>query len=166
MNRWFMMMGVLWLSVSFSAYSFAGDATPQEVIQKVNEAIEYISKNGDKVLPEFNDINGKWAWGGTYVFIMKCENTALATHPVSPKLIGRDLSSLKDQNGNYFFSQMCEVAKNPKGGWIEYLWPKPGEEKPSRKISFCKSIPGMPYQPGAGIYDNTISIEELNKLLK
>lgn len=147
--------------------AFSGDtATPEEVIKKVNEAVAYVAKEGDRVFPEFNDPNGKWVWGGTYVFIMRCDGTALVTHPVKPKLIGRDLSGLKDKNGNYFFAQLCEVGKTKNGGWVEYLWPKPGEKEPSRKISFCRQIPGTPYQAGAGLYDEAVSMADLNKLTR
>ena len=142
-------------------------ATAQEVIQKVSEAVEYISKAGESCFKEFNDPNGKWVWGGTYVFIMKCDPfPSLVTHPIKPKLIGKDLSKLKDKTGNYFFIQLCEVTKMPKGGWVEYLWPKPGEKKASRKLSFCRQIPGTTYQAGAGIYDDSISMEKLNNMVK
>ena len=142
-------------------------ASAQEVVQKVNEAAEYIGKTGESVFGEFNDPQGKWVWGGTYVFIMKCEPfPSLVTHPIKPKLIGKDLSKLKDKTGNYFFIQLCDVTQNPEGGWVEYLWPKPGEKKPSRKISYCLNIPGTPYSAGAGLYDDSISLEELDKLLK
>ena len=98
---------------------------------------------------------------------MKCEPfPSLVTHPIKPKLIGKDLSKLKDKNGNYFFIQLCEATKNPKGGWVEYLWPKPGEKKHSRKISYCRNIPGTPYEAGAGIYNDSITLDELEKLLK
>ena len=142
-------------------------ATAQEVIQKVYEAVEYISKVGESGFKEFNDPNSKWVWGGTYVFIMKCEPfPGLVTHPIKPKLIGKDLSKLTDKTGNYFFIQLCEVTTKPKGGWVEYLWPKPGEKEASRKISFCRQIPGTPYQAGAGLYDESISMEELNQMAK
>lgn len=147
---------------------YAGEqATAQDVIQKVSEAVEYIGKVGESGLKEFNDPNGKWVWGGTYVFIMKCEPfPSLVTHPIKPKLIGKDLSKLKDKTGNYFFIQLCEATTKPKGGWVEYLWPKPGEKEASRKISYCRQIPGTPYQAGAGLYDESISMEELNKMAK
>jgi cytochrome c len=144
--------------------SAASDATPQEVMAKVKEAVSLVSSKGEACFPEFDDPTGKWVWGGTYVFIMKCDETMLATHPIKPKLIGRDLSTIKDKYGNYFFSQMCEEAKKPEGGWTEYYWPKPGETEQSRKISFVLPIPGTPYQAGAGLYDNTISIDELKKM--
>lgn len=157
------LLGITWIFSSFSQAT-AADATPQEVVSKVKEAVSLVSAKGEACFPEFNDPNGKWIWGGTYVFIMKCDGTMLATHPIKPKLIGRDLSTMKDKFGNYFFSQMCETAKNSGGGWTEYYWPKPGETEQSRKISYVLPIPGTPYQAGAGIYDDSITIEALKQL--
>lgn len=150
--------------LSFPSIVKAQDATPQELIAKVKQAAELVKNKGEASFPDFDDPNGPWVFGGTYVFIMKCDETKLATHPIKPKLIGRDLSTIKDKFGNYFFSQMCEASKNPKGGWTEYYWPKPGEKQQSRKISFTIPIPGTPYQAGAGLYDDTISVEELKRL--
>ena len=168
MRKLFVVLFGVVVSVFLNSPLQAGDsATAQEVVQKVNEAIAYVGKTGKSKFTEFNDQKGKWEWGGTYVFVMKCEPfPSLVTHPIKPKLIGRDLSKLKDKTGNYFFIQLCDVTKNPKGGWVEYLWPKPGEKKSSRKISYCRNIPGTPYQAGAGIYDDSISLEDLNKLSK
>jgi hypothetical protein len=152
---------------SFTQPAIAGEATPQEVVQKVQEAANYIVQKGNSVLDEFNDKTGRWVWGGTYVFVMKCSPfPSLATHPIKPGLIGKDLSGLKDKTGNYFFIQLCDAASKPKGGWVEYLWPKPGEKEPSRKISFCLAIPGSEYQVGAGIYDEDVSLEELEGMVK
>lgn len=156
---------VFCLAVSVSA---ADMATPAEIIKKVQEASAVVQKKGKAGFEEFNDPNGKWVWGGTYVFIMQCSDAkvTLATHPIKPGLIGKDLAGLKDKTGNYFFLQLCEAAKSPKGGWTEYLWPKPGEKKASRKISYTVQIPGTSYQAGAGIYDDTVSLEKLQGMLK
>jgi len=151
----------------FTQPALAEDATPQEVLQKVQEAANYISQKGPSVFEEFNDKGGRWVWGGTYVFVMKCSPfPSLATHPIKPGLIGKDLSGLKDKTGNYFFIQLCDAASKPKGGWVEYLWPKPGEKNPSRKISFCLAVPGSEYQVGAGIYDEDVSLEKLEAMIK
>ena len=56
--------------------------------------------------------------------------------------------------------------KDPNGVWVEYWWEKLGEEKPARKISFMVQVPGQPFQVTAGIYDDSTSVEELNKSLK
>jgi signal transduction histidine kinase len=43
-------------------------------------------------------------------------------------------------------------ARDPDGGWLEYPFPKPGEEQPSRKITYMLAVPGTPYVVGAGVY--------------
>jgi signal transduction histidine kinase len=73
---------------------------------------------------------------------------------------------MKDKKDNLFFLQFCDVAKEPKGGWVEYWWPKVGEEKASRKITYILSVPGTKYQVGAGVYDDGLSSESLKALIK
>ncbi|MBF0118405.1 MAG: cache domain-containing protein [Desulfobacterales bacterium] len=158
--------GIVFIFLFISFNTYAGEkTTPEEVILKVKEAAKFMEKAGEAGLQEFNIEKGKWAWADTYVFVMKCDEVALYGHP-NPKLLKKDLSQLKDKNGNYFFVQLCDAAKNPKGGWIEYLWPKPGEKESSRKLSFVLQVPGSIYQVGAGIYDDNVKLENLNKLLK
>ncbi len=141
-------------------------ATPQEVIQKVQEAAKFLAEKKEAGLEEFNKKNGRWVWKDTYVFVFNCEKGTAAAHPIKPKLVGKNLLGVKDIKGNLFFVQLCEVAKKPKGGWVEYWWPKPGEKTPSRKITYILQVEGTPYQVGAGVYDDTISLDELNKMLE
>ncbi|QTA80056.1 Single Cache domain-containing protein [Desulfonema limicola] len=139
-------------------------ATPQEVIQKVKEASEFLSKAGEEGLKEFMDKNGRWVWKDTYIFIMYCKALTVTAHPIKPKLIGKNLMGLKDVTGKLFFAEFCKAEGNPKGLWVEYMWQKVDEKMPSRKISFLMQVPGTDYQAAAGIYDETISLEELNRL--
>lgn len=141
-------------------------ATPGEVIQKVGQAAEFLSKSGDEGLKEFGDPNGRWVWKDTYVWVLHCSKMTNAAHPLKPKLVGMDLAALKDIKGSYFFIKFCEAAKNEKGGWVEYYWPKKGERRPSRKISYILQVPGTEYQVGAGIYNDNTTIERLSNLIK
>ena len=61
--------------------------------------------------------------------------------------------------------ELCAMAKTPGGGWIEYVWPRPGGGEPMRKISYVVSVDGQPYQLGAGIYDDKQSLEQLERLI-
>ena len=55
----------------------------------------------------------------------------------------------------------CAAARKPGGGWFEYPFPKPGEERPSRKVAYMLAVPGTPYVVGAGVYDETVTLEQL-----
>ena len=47
-------------------------------------------------------------------------------HPMKPQLIGTDGSGFKDAHGFYLYQYAAQVAKTTGEGWMEYVWPKPG----------------------------------------
>jgi cytochrome c len=145
-----------------------GAATPQEVVNKVNEAVQYLN---DKGLAGFSDFNNnkdaRWVWKDSYVFVYSCRENVMIAHPLRPDLVGKPILQMKDDKDKALFKEMCKASARRDGGWVEYWWPKPGEGKASRKVSFVHSAPvsfKSDIQVGAGIYDDTMSVEDLNKL--
>ncbi|MCP3925960.1 MAG: calcium:proton antiporter [Desulfobacterales bacterium] len=162
----YLVLTIFLLSVCFTSSSFAASATAKDVIKYVKQAQKYLKKNGEKGLKAFNKKKGKWVFKDSYIFIYDCSKGQIQAHPIKPQLIGKSLMGLKDIKGNLFFVQMCNAAKKSKGGWTEYWWPKPGEKKPSRKLSLLVPVKGTRFQVGAGIYNDTKSVASLNKMLK
>jgi len=62
-------------------------------------------------------------------------------HPIRPELEGKDLASEHDPTGILLFVDMVEIVNRNGAGFIEYLWPKPGESIPVKKISYIKGVP-------------------------
>jgi len=144
--------------------------TPDEVIAKVEAAAAYLSEKGEAGLSDFNDPKSTWTWSGTYVFVFNCDAGIIAAHP-NNELIGVELGSRVDEKGNRYNLDLCEASKNPKGGWVEYWRPTDSMDAEAgemyrRKISYILKVPGQPYEVGAGIYEPTMTLEELNGLLK
>ena len=144
--------------------------TSDEVIAKVREAAAYLSEKGEAGLADFDNPEGPWTWGGTYVFVFNCNEGIIVAHP-NNDLIGVELDSRVDEKGNHYNLDLCEASKNPKGGWVEYWRPTDlmdaeGGEMYRRKISYMLKVPGQPYEVGAGIYEPTITVEELNEMLE
>jgi len=144
----------------------AGHATPDEVVAKVQEAADFLSKAGDDGLKEFMDKDGRWVWKDTYVWVIHAAKGTNAAHPIKAKLVGMQLMNIKDPNGKYFFAEFCDMANKSNGGWVDYMWPKVGEKKPSRKITYVLQVPNSPYQVAAGIYDDTATSSDLDKLIQ
>jgi signal transduction histidine kinase len=51
--------------------------------------------------------------------------------------------------------EFIETAKTKGSGWVDYMWPKPGEKNPSKKLSYVKrtKMPdGEMVIVGAGTY--------------
>src|SRR5208283_2977068 len=59
-------------------------------------------------------------------------------HPFKPELDGTDLRDFADPNGKHLFMEFVKVCKENKDGFVDYMWPKPGESKPVPKISYVK----------------------------
>lgn len=164
-------------SLFLSTLTIAGEkATPAEVIQKCQEAAEFLSEECAKG-PEAEKAaltymghkeNNRFVWKDTYVWVLccECEPKTDAAHPIKHQLVGADLSGIKDKQGSLFFLQFCKIANAPQGGWVEYWWPKLGQKKASRKITYILQVPGTKYQVGAGVYDDSISVAQLTKLIQ
>lgn len=143
-------------AMGLSAGAWAADAaTADEVVGKVKESAAAVTAGGAAALADFNDPKGKWAWKDTYVFVMDCKEGVMTAHP-SEKVRGAKMADvLKDKaTGKEFGAALCAAAaKGPKGGWVEYMWTKPGAEGNFRKVSYV--LPAGAYAVGAGVYDET-----------
>ena len=141
-------------AMGLSAGAWAADAaTADEVVAKVKASAAAVSAGGDAALADFNDPKGKWAWKDTYVFVMDCKAGVMTAHP-NEKVKGMKLADLKAKDGKDLGPALCAAAaKGPNGGWVEYMWTKPGAEGNFRKVSYV--LPAGAYAVGAGVYDET-----------
>jgi len=144
--------------------------TPAEVIAKVKEAAAFLSDQGEAGLAQFNDPDGPWSWKGTYVFVFDCGSGLIIGHP-SKDLVGTDLTTRVDKDGFKFNVALCAEAAKPNGGWVQYWRPTDsvdasGAAEFRRKVSYILAVPGRQMQVGAGIYEPTLTIDELNGMLK
>jgi cytochrome c len=131
---------------------------------KVRKAAALLAEQGAAGLAALRDSTSEFTWKDTYVFVVDCDADEVLANPAFPVRQGGDIKQHTDYNGMRYGLALCETAKRPRGGWVEYAWPRPGGGEPSRKISYVVSVDGLPYQLGAGIYDETITIEELERL--
>jgi signal transduction histidine kinase len=154
MNKKLMLSVAAFCTMGLSAGAWAADAaTADEVIGKVKESAAAVQSGGDAALANFNDPKGKWAWKDTYVFVMDCAAGVMVAHP-NEKVKGMKLADLKGKAGENLGPALCAAAaKGPNGGWVEYMWTKPGAEGNFRKVSYV--LPAGKYAVGAGVYDDT-----------
>ena len=138
-------------------------ATTEMIIKKVEQACKLVGKKGKKAFREFKGKKSNFLFAGTYIWINDLDGNMLM-HPIKPKMVGNNYMSLKDANGKRFFVEMINKVVEENEGWVEYVWPKPGEEEPSLKVSYVKKImcDGKEVLVGCGTYD--ISKEEIIKL--
>jgi cytochrome c len=64
------------------------------------------------------------------------------------------LEDQSDANGKPMHDEFLKVVREKGSGWVDYVFPKPGESKPSRKWTYVKGldIDATPGLIGAGFY--------------
>lgn len=165
-------LGLAALSLTLNAAPLmaaeSNTATPQEVITKVQEAVRYLNEKGLAGFSDFNNNkDARWVWKDSYVFVYSCRDNVMLGHPQRPDMVGKPILQMRDDKDKPVFQELCRAGAEKNGGWAEYWWPKPGEVKASRKISYTHSAEvsfKADIQVGAGIYDDKMSVEDLNKL--
>lgn len=157
---------VLLLTTTPVAASDAERAGADEVVAKVRQAAALIEKEGDAAFITLKDPTSDYVWKDTYVFVVNCDADRVMANPAFPERVGGDIKQHADYSGKPYGLELCRTAAKAGGGWIEYFWLVPGGDTPKRKVSFVMSVPGAPYQVGAGIYDATVSVADLNRKLR
>ncbi|MFH1156076.1 MAG: cache domain-containing protein [Pseudomonadota bacterium] len=138
----------------FLGTAIAGEiATQEECVAKCKAAADMVKEKGlEATLAVINDKNGPFVWKDTYVFCIDIDRQANIAHPITPKLIGKNLMGAKDANGKLFFAEFINVASTAGSGWVEYMWPKPGEKSPSPKSTYVYKVSDHNVFMAAGIY--------------
>ncbi|MBI9090994.1 MAG: methyl-accepting chemotaxis protein, partial [Desulfobacterium sp.] len=107
------------------------------------------------------DAIGSLRYGGDdsgYFFIYDSSGTNILM-PVKPEIQGKNLIDLKDSNGVYPMRELIKAAKSSsQGGMFQYLWPKPGHDKPVGKLSFGKRFDAWDWNIGTGIYTDDVDV--------
>ncbi len=92
--------------------------------------------------------------GDNYLWINDMQPTMIM-HPMKPSLDGASLSDFKDPNGKHLFTEMVKVCQSDGEGFVDYMWPKPGEEQPVAKLSFVRLFKPWNWVIGTGVYLET-----------
>jgi cytochrome c len=137
------------LTVFFTA-SIVCATTKEEVKEFVNKAVLYCQKVGkEKCLKDFT-YSPEWKKGSLYIFAVDMNGVTIA-HGGNPKIVGKNVSNLKDKNGKYFIREMINIVKKKGEGWVLYYWFDRVTKKVRPKISFVKKVDDT-FFVGCGIY--------------
>lgn len=142
---------VMWSSVALAASNVPKSNTHAAIKTYVQHAAKYVAKHG----PSCDTFKGKdWTSGDYYIFVDDPAGKTLC-HP-NASLIGKDSDAILDVNGKSIGKSIRAAAAKKGGGWAEYMWPRPGSDKPVQKSTFAmhvKAPDGKRYTVGAGGYE-------------
>ena len=93
--------------------------------------------------------------GSDYFFILDLDGRILM-HPFDSSVVGKDTNATKDINGVYTTRSFIKIAKEQGAGSLSYVWPKPGEQDASPKMSYAKLFGPWNWIVITGVYVDDI----------
>ena len=149
---------LLGAQLAISLPAVAGDLPPvteqaRSVEALVDKAAALIDKRGKAAFVEFRRKNSEWFHDSTYLFVYDLKANVLL-NPAFPEREGTNVAGQKDARGKLFHAAIIEVAETKGSGWVDYMFPKPGQTQPSQKWAYVEkvTIDGVPGLVASGFY--------------
>ena len=98
-------------------------------------------------------------YSGSEYFWVNDMHPTMVMHAVKSELDGKDLTENKDPTGKQLFVEFVNTVKAKGAGYVYYLWPKPGSDKPVQKVSYVKGFAPWGWVIGSGVYIDTVDAE-------
>jgi len=123
------------------------------VVDAVTNAVGEIEKRGESAFPLLHDRTGPFIAKDAYVFVVDPNGVELV-NPAFPNLEGRNLLDVKDTQGKPLVRAMLDVVQTRGSGWVDYLWPKPGDNVSTQKSTYVSKakVGGKWLLVGCGVY--------------
>lgn len=125
-----------------------GPGCAEDATWLLGRAVAEVKADKARALTKFSDGEDGFVGFDLYVFCFGPDGRVSA-HPDHAQ-IGRNASDLKDANGTAFAVEMIAMAKEGKIAEVQYLWPRPGSDKPEHKTSWVTKVDDQVC--GVGIY--------------
>jgi signal transduction histidine kinase len=105
------------------------------VVDAVTNAVGEIETRGQDAFKLLRDPKGPFIAKDAYIFVLDTNGIELV-NPAFPNLEGTSLLEHKDTQGKYPIREIIDVAQSQGSGWVDYMWPKPGESVSTQKSTY------------------------------
>ncbi|MES2106005.1 MAG: cache domain-containing protein [Pseudomonadota bacterium] len=123
--------------------------TANEARAMVQKAIAAMKKNGiDATVAEINRREGQYADRDLYAVVYDLNGKNLAH--LNPKMVGKDMLELKDEDGKFFIKERLEIARKRGSGWQDYKFLNPVSKQIEPKSMYVEKYENVIV--GCGIY--------------
>jgi cytochrome c len=146
-----------------------------QIVALVEKAAALVESKGKSAFTELRKSTSPLLGGNTSLFVGDINNVSMSAfhyhlsatclfvgsmNGVSllnagfPKLEGTKILDIEDSKGKRIYVAYMQMAQSNGSGWVDYMWPKPGQNQPSQKWTYVKAVrlDGTPAYIGAGFY--------------
>jgi len=143
-------LGITLLAASACSYA-ADKGSPEEAMAMGKKAVSLIKSEGkEKAYAAISDpANTTFHDRDMYIYVYDMNGVAMA-HGNNPKMVGKHLIDLKDNEGKPMIKEMIELAKTKGKGWVDFKWPNPVTKSVESKSGYIEKVDDV--LVGSGIY--------------
>lgn len=121
-----------------TAWAAPDRGNAEDAVAMVKKVIDDMKKNGkDKVVQDVQGQNPRYKDRDLYVFISTINGMTLA-NGANPRMVGKDLSEIKDIDGRPMGKERFEMARTKGKGWQDYRWPDPITKEIKKKSVYLE----------------------------
>ncbi len=136
------MLRAAMLAASFTTAidASASNATAPEATAMVKKGIAFIKANGkEKGYAEVTNKHGPFVDRDLYIAVMGLDGVVRA-HGANEKMIGKNLSELRDVDGKPFMREMLDQGQSKMSFWEDYKFTNPVSKKIEPKSMYCERL--------------------------
>ena len=148
MLRVWLFCALIALPASLSVVTASEFGTKEEALSLVQVVQDKFKQQGkDETFSAIN--NRRFNDRDLFPFVYDLNGVIVATGG-NAVLVGKNLISIRDQDGKYLVQEMIAIARGPGYGWINYKWPNPQTRKTEDKSTYVERMGD--YLVAVGIY--------------
>lgn len=124
-------------------------ATREEAIAFVKKAIVHYKTVGRiQALSDISAKDNKFTDRELYVTVMEIASGVATADSRYPRLVGKNLTTLKDADGKLFVKEQLYIGKMGSASWVDYRWPNPVSLVVESKTTYCEPHDGLIFCTG------------------
>lgn len=140
------------LAACATSYTPRGNSR-EDLVSYVDRAAQLVAREGTAACATLGQ--SRWTSGDWYVFVNDVDRDTVVCHPTLPA--GQNMAEVRDANGKYLTREMKAAVAGAGGrGWVDYVWPRPGQTQPEPKTAYVVAVTGPDgkrYLVGSGGYN-------------
>lgn len=128
----------------------AGQGTPEQAVALVKKGLAQIKADGkEKAFADISHPNSLYKDRDLYIFVVDLNGRILASAG-NARMIGKDVSQIRDANGKAFVKAALDAAKGSGKSWTDYIWPNPSTNALEAKTTYLEIMGDVAV--GCGVY--------------
>ncbi|MGB7481153.1 MAG: methyl-accepting chemotaxis protein, partial [Burkholderiaceae bacterium] len=112
-----------------------------DAVRIVKKAVDFMQRHGQaRMLEQVNQSDARFRDRDLYLSVYDVDSAQVAAHATNPRLLGTDITTVKDTDGRFFVKEMAAIADRDGTGWIDYKWNHPLTGETLVKSAFFQKV--------------------------